>query len=186
MMIVNEVFFTPKSAYSVSQNFLTSGKTIARLLVLTNIFPADMVLEIGAGKGHITRALAQRCAQVLTYEIDPLLCARLRITLPQNTRLFQQDSLRGPLPAKPFKVFANIPFNRTTDILRRLTQERHGLGKGLRWLVTPRQATAAMQEAGIPMSASCGMCNGCAFFDGVGSPDVFPQLSRRNLIFLLT
>lgn len=135
----------PKSAYSVSQNFLTSGKTIARLLALTDISPTDTVVEIGAGKGHITRALSQRCAQVLTYEIDPALCAKLRNSLPPNVRLYQRDFLCTPLPAKPYKVFANIPFNRTTDILHRLTQERHGLECA--WLIMEKGA--AMRFSGM-------------------------------------
>ena len=111
----------PKSAYSISQNFLTSRRTIARLLALTDLSPADTVLEIGTGKGHITRALAERCSQVLTYEIDPLLAQRLHGTLPDNVRLFQRDFLSAPLPRKPYKVFANIPFNHTTAIIHRLT-----------------------------------------------------------------
>ncbi|MBP3453078.1 MAG: 23S ribosomal RNA methyltransferase Erm [Clostridia bacterium] len=111
----------PKSAYSISQNFLTSRRTIARLLALTDLSPADTVLEIGTGKGHITRALAERCQQVLTYEIDPFLAQRLHGSLPDNVRLFQRDFLTAPLPRKPYKVFANIPFNHTTAIIRHLT-----------------------------------------------------------------
>ena len=115
----------PKTEYGISQNFLTGSRTIARLLALTDLSPADTVLEIGAGKGHITRALARHCGHVITYEIDPLLVRRLQGTLPANVRLFHQDFLRAPLPPKPYKVFANIPFNHTTAILRRLTQEAH-------------------------------------------------------------
>lgn len=136
----------PKSAYSVSQNFLTNRKTIARLLTLTDISPADTVLEIGAGKGHITRTLSQCCAQVLTYEIDPELCAKLRTNLPQNVRLYQRDFLCTPLPAKPYKVFANIPFNHTTAILRRLTQERHGMECA--WLIMEKGAAMRFSGAG--------------------------------------
>lgn len=136
----------PKSAYSVSQNFLTSSKTIARLLTLTDITSDDTVLEIGAGKGHITRALAQQCRQVLAYEIDPMLCDRLRRSLPENVRLHQQDFLHAPLPAKPYKVFANIPFNRTTNILRRLTQEHHGLECA--WLIMEKGAAMRFSGAG--------------------------------------
>ena len=115
----------PKSAYSVSQNFLTGSRVIARLLALTDLSAADQVLEIGAGKGHITRALAQRCGHVITYEIDPLLAQRLHSCLPANVRLFQQDFLCASLPRSPYKVFANIPFNQTTAIIRRLTQAPH-------------------------------------------------------------
>ena len=55
---------------SFSQNFLTSQKTIERLLRLTNIDKHDTVLEIGAGKGHITKALLHRSGRVIASELD--------------------------------------------------------------------------------------------------------------------
>lgn len=107
--------------YSVSQNFLTSQKTIARLLDKTDLSPSDTVVEIGAGKGHITRALSARCGRVVSYEIDRRLWERLAETAPENVRLLCGDFLKAPLPQSSYKVFANIPFSRTTEILRRLT-----------------------------------------------------------------
>ena len=61
------------SPFSISQNFLTSRKLIEALLRKTNLQKEDTVLEIGAGKGHITKALAQKCRNVVSYEIDPAL-----------------------------------------------------------------------------------------------------------------
>ncbi|MCI8350541.1 MAG: 23S ribosomal RNA methyltransferase Erm [Oscillospiraceae bacterium] len=107
--------------YSVSQNFLTSQKTLSRLLGKASLSPTDTVVEIGAGKGHITRALSSRCGQVISYEIDRRLWERLAGSLPGNVRLLCGDFLKAPLPQGPYKVFANIPFSRTTEILRRLT-----------------------------------------------------------------
>lgn len=107
--------------YSISQNFLTSRKTIARLLTRARITKQDIVLEIGTGKGHITRALAARAGSVITYEIDPILSEKLRGNLPENVQLMEQDFLRAPLPKGKYKVFANIPFSRTTEIVEKLT-----------------------------------------------------------------
>ena len=42
---------------SVSQNFLTSRRIIDRLINKTDLSSTDTVLEVGAGKGHITKAL---------------------------------------------------------------------------------------------------------------------------------
>lgn len=105
-----------------SQNFLTSSAVISRLLDAAPIGKEDTVVEIGAGKGHITRALAQRCAKVLAWELDEALAARLVGNLPPNVRLFHGDFLAAPLPRGAYRVFANIPFCRTTAIVRRLTQ----------------------------------------------------------------
>lgn len=142
----------PKSAYSISQNFLTSRHTIARLLALTDLSSTDTVLEIGTGKGHITRALAERCQQVLTYEIDPQLAHRLRGSLPNNVHLFQRDFLTAPLPRKPYKVFANIPFNHTTAIIHRLTMGN--CPPECAWLIMEKGAAMRFSGTGRETAAS--------------------------------
>ena len=107
-----------------SQNFLTSARTIRRIVGLANLNESDHVVEIGPGKGHITRELLSRCSHVTAVELDPKLCAALRVKFSgePGLRLVRGDFLAHPLPRGPYKVFANIPFSRTTDILRKLTQ----------------------------------------------------------------
>lgn len=107
-----------------SQNFLTGGAEIRRLVGLAGIKRTDEILEIGPGKGHITRELLKKCGHLIAVELDPRLCARLRERFAGEERLTvrQGDFLRYPLPAGEYKVFANIPFSRTTDIIRKLTQ----------------------------------------------------------------
>lgn len=144
---------------SVSQNFLTSGTVIRRLLAQTDIGPQDLVVEIGPGKGHITRELLPRCRQVLAAELDPALCARLRERFAgePRLRLAEGDFLAMPLPRGPYKVFANIPFSRTTDILRRLTGAAPPplaawlvVERGPCSLLTKRQIAAALRREGLP------------------------------------
>ncbi len=142
----------PKNEYTISQNFLTSSRTIHQLLALTDLSADDTVLEIGAGKGHITRALAQRCSRVLTYEIDPALASRLTGKLPANVRLYPADFLRAPLPKGPYKVFANIPFSITTDILRKLTEGPNPPRAA--WLIMEKGAAMRFCGAGREAAAS--------------------------------
>lgn len=106
--------------YSVSQNFLTSRRLIERLLNKTSITQRDTVLEIGAGKGHITKALADQCQHVISYEIDRKLYEKLAPQLPGNVKLYCRDFLQCSLPTKSYQVFANIPFSKTTAIVRKL------------------------------------------------------------------
>lgn len=89
---------------SVSQNFLTSTRTIERLLAVANITRADAVWEIGAGKGHITRQLQKRCGQLTAVEIDPGLCRALgeKMRGMENLRLVQGDFLQMRLPPHLF------------------------------------------------------------------------------------
>lgn len=127
---------------SASQNFLTSGKTIRRLLSCTDIGSGDLVVEIGPGKGHITRELLEICGSLKAAELDPALCARLRKTFAHAPKLslFQGDFLRMPLPEGPYKVFANIPFSRTTEIVRRLV-----------WAQNPPKAAWLLMEKGAAL-----------------------------------
>lgn len=112
----------------VSQNFLTSYKTIKRLIYKTSISPSDHVIEIGPGKGHITGLLLQSCRKVTAVEADEKLYGRLleKYNDSQSLRLCHQDFLQWRLPAsESYKVFANIPFCHTTDILRKLTESKN-------------------------------------------------------------
>lgn len=107
-----------------SQNFLTGGAEIRRLVGLARIKRTDDILEIGPGKGHITRELLKKCGHLTAVELDPALCAKLRERFAGEERLelLEGDFLKRPLPRGEYRVFANLPFSRTTDIIRKLTQ----------------------------------------------------------------
>jgi len=85
----------------------------------------DLVLDLGAGQGVLTAELASCARRVLAVEIDPVLVAglRRRFAGAPSVEVVCGDALRVPLPAEPFRVVANIPFNRTTAILRRLLDD---------------------------------------------------------------
>lgn len=107
--------------YGISQNFLTDRRVIDRLLRKTDISDSDTVLEIGAGKGHITKALSKRAKKVVSYEIDKALYDKLKPNVVENVSLICGDFLKCRLPKAPYKVFANIPFSKTSEIMRKLT-----------------------------------------------------------------
>jgi 23S rRNA (adenine-N6)-dimethyltransferase len=75
------------------------------------------VLDLGAGTGVLTRALARAGARVVAVELDPELARGLRARFAQ---VIEDDILRVPLPSEPFRVVANLPFDCTTATLRRL------------------------------------------------------------------
>ncbi len=111
-----------------SQNYLTSARIIRRLIQKSNLTNADHVIEIGPGKGHITRFLLESCRHVTAVELDDTLYHRLtqQFTGVRNLTLRNADFCSFSLPEKgPYKVFANIPFSRTTDIIRHLTESRN-------------------------------------------------------------
>ena len=104
--------------YTVSQNFLTCRKTIDRLIRIARLQNSDTVLEIGAGKGHITNALSDKCKKIISYEIDKHLYDRLKYQISSNVCLRHGDFLKCRLPHEQYKVFANIPFSITTSIIK--------------------------------------------------------------------
>jgi 23S rRNA (adenine-N6)-dimethyltransferase len=118
----------PSSRRSVAyaQNFLHSPRLVDHLLDCSSIGPGDRVLEIGPGKGIITVELARRCRELLAVEKDPALAHLLRDRFADSpvVTIREGDFLHVPLPVPPYKVFANVPFNRTADIIQRLTESR--------------------------------------------------------------
>lgn len=106
-----------------SQNFLKDPSLVASLLDGSGIGSNDTVYEIGPGKGIITEQLARRSRQVVAIEKDPHLAAWLRQRFAGVPNMIIQtgDFLHYPLPHKPYRVFANIPFNITAAIVTKLT-----------------------------------------------------------------
>lgn len=110
-----------------SQNFLCNRQLVEKLVRSSSVGPSDTVLEIGAGDGAITKQLIKVAEEVVAIELDSSFFQRLkeRFNKTNNLKLIQGDFLDLQLPVKPYKVFANIPFSRTGDIVRKLLLNRH-------------------------------------------------------------
>ena len=102
-----------------TQNFLTSSQTIDRVIRLTSLDRDDHVIEIGPGKGHITKRLLVTCGLVSAVEVDN----RLYNTL---TTRFQDSRTCGcTIKISTWRLPKDgaSPFCFTTDIVR-LTEQR--------------------------------------------------------------
>jgi 23S rRNA (adenine-N6)-dimethyltransferase len=107
----------------LGQNFLRPE--VGRQLVESAGFRAgQLVVEIGAGRGALTFALAREPIDVVAVELDPVWAERLRHELRRaghpRVRVVHADFLSFALPARPFRVIGSLPFGRTTEICRRL------------------------------------------------------------------
>lgn len=107
---------------SHSQNFLHSQKLIGKLLHSSNITPDDTVVEIGPGKGAITKGLATLGCSIIGIEIDESLYQKLKVKFVSsaNVTIIKADFMNYNLPSEEYKVFANIPFNMTAEIIQKL------------------------------------------------------------------
>lgn len=109
---------------SHSQNFLKSPERVFQLLDRTSIKAGDLVYDIGAGTGTITEALKIKGCNVIAIEVDKGLYEKLqsRFRGAENVQLLLQDFFTHKLPNQgDYKIFSNIPFNLTADIIRKIT-----------------------------------------------------------------
>lgn len=85
----------------------------------------DLVVDLGAGGGVLTAALAARVRRVVAVELDDVLVAALRARFARDPRVsvVNGDATTVPLPREPFRVVSNLPFAGTTAILRRLLDD---------------------------------------------------------------
>lgn len=103
-----------------SQNLLVDNNLVEKLVSLSNIDQKDTVLEIGAGKGIITKELLKKAGNVVVFEIDQEFVNILK-SIPDNKLVVKNGNfLDFDLPKDKYKVFANIPFNKTSEIIKRL------------------------------------------------------------------
>jgi 23S rRNA (adenine-N6)-dimethyltransferase len=111
---------------SLGQNFLRPD--LADQLVADAAFSAgDHVVEIGAGRGALTHALARQGVHVVALEKDPHWATSLRRDLVgrggHDVRVVCCDVLDYRLPRRPFRVVGSLPFGTTTAILRHLLDD---------------------------------------------------------------
>jgi 23S rRNA (adenine-N6)-dimethyltransferase len=99
----------------------------ARIVADAAIVPGELVLDVGAGTGSLTRCLVDAGARVIAVELHPQRAATLRRRFaPDRVTVVQADATDLYLPRRPFRVVANPPFGITAALLRRL------LGRGSR------------------------------------------------------
>jgi 16S rRNA (adenine1518-N6/adenine1519-N6)-dimethyltransferase len=110
----------------LGQNFLVDEAMAARLAERAGVGAGETVIEIGAGLGTLTRALAARAARVIAIEIDAGLVRALRAErlLPDNVELLHADALEVDLAALagsgPARLVGNLPYSVASPLLRRL------------------------------------------------------------------
>jgi 23S rRNA (adenine-N6)-dimethyltransferase len=111
-----------RPARARSQHFLRTRALAAELVAHAEVRPDELILDLGAGSGRLTEELAHRARHVLAVELDETLAGRLQGRWP-NVDVVQGDAATLELPQEPFRVVANLPFDRTTAILRHLLED---------------------------------------------------------------
>ena len=115
--------------HRLGQNFLVDARLRDAIADGAEIGRDDDVLEVGAGVGTLTIALASRSRRVVAVEFDRALIAALHeiVTGADNVEVVQSDILRydvaAAFPRGGEVVAGNIPYNLTGALIRRLLDE---------------------------------------------------------------
>jgi len=112
--------------HTLSQHFLKNPRLALILIGHSNLKKRDTVLEIGAGSGVITSALAHRVTKVIAVEPDHTTAEKLRENLKkrriENVEIIEDDFMNISLPNTPYKVFSNPPFHLSSAIVHKLIE----------------------------------------------------------------
>ena len=117
---------SPRKA--LGQHFLCDPRVAARIAAAAGLTPDDTVVEIGPGRGFLTRRLARLAGRVVAVELDPQLCAELpaRLGFPGNLQCVAADAREADLPALAsavsgtgYQVIGNLPYYAANPIIRR-------------------------------------------------------------------
>tara|TARA_B100001250_G_scaffold414149_1_gene450931 strand:+ start:17104 stop:17937 length:834 start_codon:yes stop_codon:yes gene_type:complete len=182
--LLSEAGIDPKK--SLGQNFVTDPNTVRRIARLSGVGASSRVIEIGAGLGSLTLALAETGASVTAIETDATLIPILNSTVGDLAKIIEADaralSWSEILPTPGWDLVANLPYNIATNLVLTVLDEVPAVSRLL---------VMVQQEAGERIAASVGddaysgvsvrvALRGKATIVGHVSPSVFYPQPRVN------
>jgi 16S rRNA (adenine1518-N6/adenine1519-N6)-dimethyltransferase len=113
---------------ALGQNFLVDPNTVRKIVRLASVESTDHVIEIGAGLGSLTLALAETGATITAIEIDRYLIDELLVNVRahNNVTVVHCDAMaidwpaflaEHPSPTGRYVLVANLPYNVATPLL---------------------------------------------------------------------
>jgi len=114
----------PLAKKRLGQHFLNSIYIAKKIVHFADV-EGETVIEIGAGKGMLTRELAKKARTVYAIEIDPECAIILKEKILNNVEVINTDFLELNLKEYAGSVIVgNIPFSITTKIIEKLVKDR--------------------------------------------------------------
>jgi 16S rRNA (adenine1518-N6/adenine1519-N6)-dimethyltransferase len=121
-----------KPKKGLGQNFLIDKNIQRKIIAACQFKSSNTVLEIGAGRGELTRLLADTVGRLFALEIDPFLSKILQDDFKgyPNIKIINGDILKFNLRRyfsklkNKIKIIGNIPYYITTPIIEHLLKSR--------------------------------------------------------------
>ncbi len=115
---------------SLGQHWLDDDGILTAIVDAASVSQADYVLEVGPGKGTLTRHIARRAQHVMALEFDQDLIPHLQRTFAaeaQNVSIREGDIRTFDFTQLPqdYKVVANIPYYLTSHLVRSLSESEN-------------------------------------------------------------
>jgi 16S rRNA (adenine1518-N6/adenine1519-N6)-dimethyltransferase len=134
----------------LGQHFLSDAHWRGRILARLGVSRDDLWIEIGAGRGEMTRELARASRRVVAIELDAQLIPALRRLAAEtpNLEVVHGDilalDLAALVPSGEFRVYGSLPYYITSPILHRLfaySSRMRSAHVVIQWEVAERVAT---------------------------------------------
>ena len=123
----------PQPKKRLGQHFLIDQNIVRKIVAVAALQPHETVLEVGPGRGILTRALCGQAGHVLAIEVDRSLGGTLEEALAgcTNVEIRFGDALDHPYETLPpgTVVVANLPYNVSSPLLFRLLHAHHQIDR---------------------------------------------------------
>jgi len=108
------------------QNFLIDPNIIHKIVSVLNLNANNHILEIGPGKGALTKQLSKIGHQITAIEIDPMLCTYLKDLKLKNVNIINKSILDFDCSTieDDYVIIGNLPYNISTPILFKFMAEK--------------------------------------------------------------
>jgi 16S rRNA (adenine1518-N6/adenine1519-N6)-dimethyltransferase len=146
----------------LGQNFVADPNTVRRIAALARVGPGDRVVEIGAGLGSLTLALADTAASITAIEVDRGVVPILRQVVADrdNVVVVEADAmdldwstlLQASPGDSPWVLVANLPYNVATPLICDLLDDVPVIGR----MLVMVQREAAERFAAAPRTPAYG------------------------------